>query len=241
MPRVSWRERVRGGVWHVATKCAAPSTVSPRDIYLIYIYSEGFVTDDNAICPTRSHLENIIATPSSVSSLLSPRSQGRGMRDMIDRWRISVKNDDPNAWSDYSFNFTKADFYTKKSIILTWRETFPSPDVTCICSESTALSAFNSLKSFLQQTRADSFFFSFCSVLPLKSLHDNPLQGKLSQELGNGPEIAARHKPIKCIPNWLLLARRKDALFSKFMSAFYFPELWWKYRKQVQYELVKLL
>lgn len=85
------------------------------------------------------------------------------------------------------------------------------------------------------------FFLSFCSVVPLKSLHDNPLQGKLSQELGNGPEIAARHKPIKCIPNWLLLARLKDALFSEFMSAFYFPELWWKYRNQVQYELVKLL
>lgn len=212
---------------------------SIRDIYLIYIYSEGCVTDDTAICPTRSNLENIIAAPSSVCSLLSPRSQGRWMRDTIDWWRISVKNNDPNAWSNYSFNFTKADFYIK-SIILTWCETFPSPDVTCICSESTALSAFNSLKSFLWKTRAD-FFFSFCSVLPLKSLHDNPLQGKLSQELGNGPEIAARHKPIKCIPNWLLLARLKDALFLKFMSAFYFPELWWKYRKQVQYELVKLL
>lgn len=72
----------------------------------------------------------------------------------------------------------------------------------------------------------DTFFFFLSSgtLKKKKHLHDNTLQGKLSQELGNGPMMAAGHKPIKCFLNQLLTHQTTERSVSKFMSAFYFPE-----------------
>lgn len=80
---------------------------------------------------------------------------------------------------------------------------------------------------FMWENKGTFFFLSvFWYLKKKKNLHDNTPQGKLSQELGNGPMIAVGHKPIKCFLNQLLTHQTTERSFSKFMSAFYFPE-WW--------------